>query len=76
MPLAAIEILSPTQGMRDVYVKIRAYFALHLKSCWIVNPSMKVVAVYSPSDEHIFRSQSLTIWTPARFPKSYDLDAS
>ncbi len=40
MPDLAVEILSPRQSTK-------AYFELGVKSCWIVNPGMQTVAVYS-----------------------------
>ncbi|RKZ91405.1 MAG: hypothetical protein DRR19_07285 [Candidatus Parabeggiatoa sp. nov. 1] len=40
MPLLAIEIISPTQGINEI-------FALSVKSCWLVVPAIKSVTVYS-----------------------------
>ena len=50
MPLLAIEILSPKQGMDDVLAKFQAYFALGVKSCWLVTPALEAVTVYSSLD--------------------------
>lgn len=47
MPLLAIEILSPMQGVQSLIEKVRAYFALGVQSCWIVYPYSRSVAVYS-----------------------------
>jgi Uma2 family endonuclease len=47
MPLVAIEILSPTQGNREILAKIRAYFVLGIKSCWLVDPGVKTITVYA-----------------------------
>jgi Uma2 family endonuclease len=47
MPLVAIEILSPTQGNREILANIRAYFALGIKSCWLVDPGVKTITVYT-----------------------------
>jgi len=47
MPSLAIEILSPTQGFNDIFPKFKAYFALGVKSCWLVTPALESVAVYS-----------------------------
>ncbi len=46
MPLLAIEILSPTQCVDDLLTKIQAYFALGVKSCWLVIPALTSVIVY------------------------------
>ncbi|EDN69149.1 protein containing DUF820 [Beggiatoa sp. PS] len=47
MPLLTIEILSPKQAISDILAKFKAYFALGVKSCWLIVPSLKTVAVYS-----------------------------
>ena len=47
MPLLTIEILSPKQAISDILAKFKAYFALGIKSCWLIVPSLKTVAVYS-----------------------------
>jgi Uma2 family endonuclease len=47
MPLLAIEILSPTQGMYEIKEKFKAYFALGVESCWLVAPEIEVITVYS-----------------------------
>lgn len=47
MPLLAIEILSPKQGMYDLKEKFKAYFALGIKSCWLVLPEIENITVYS-----------------------------
>jgi Uma2 family endonuclease len=47
MPDLAIEILSPRQSIGYLIRKTKAYFELGVKSCWIVNPSMQTVTVYS-----------------------------
>lgn len=56
MPLLAVEILSPTQGNKEILAKLRAYFALGIKSCWVVDPGLKIVAVYdSPNDSRVYQ---------------------
>ncbi len=47
MPLLTIEILSPKQAISDILAKFKAYFALGVKSCWLIVPPLKTVAVYS-----------------------------
>ncbi|MEM7131999.1 MAG: Uma2 family endonuclease [Chloroflexota bacterium] len=46
MPLLAIEILSPMQGVHTLQEKIKVYFALGVQSCWLVYPSVPAVTVY------------------------------
>jgi Uma2 family endonuclease len=52
MPLLAIEIISPKQGIDDILTKFDAYFALGIKSCWLVIPPMEVVDIYSQLNQH------------------------
>jgi Uma2 family endonuclease len=52
MPLLAIEVVSPQQGIEEILAKIDAYFALGIKSCWLVVPSMEVLDIYSQPDQH------------------------
>jgi len=49
MPLLAIEILSPTQGTKELKDKIHAYFDLGIKSCWLVIPDIQLISVYEKS---------------------------
>jgi Uma2 family endonuclease len=51
MPLLAVEILSPKQGLYDIVEKFRLYFALGIRSCWLVEPVLQTVTVYSTSDQ-------------------------
>lgn len=46
MPLLAIEIASPRQGIMDLKEKLEAYFYLGIKSCWLVLPELEEVTVY------------------------------
>jgi len=57
MPELVIEILSPKQGINDILLKFKAYFALGIKSCWLVIPSVKVIKTYSPKGNKIFDIQ-------------------
>ena len=47
MPLLAIEIVSPRQGLYDLINKFRVYFVLGVQSCWLVEPTINAVSVYS-----------------------------
>ncbi len=49
MPILAIEVVSPRQGIQTIVEKIQAYFALGIQSCWLVEPLTKVVRVYHPN---------------------------
>jgi len=51
MPLLVIEILSPKQGTYDILQKFKVYFALGIKSCWLVEPAIEVVTVYPSIDK-------------------------
>jgi Uma2 family endonuclease len=51
MPLLAVEILSPKQGLYEIWEKFRLYFELGIQSCWLVEPTTRVVTVYSSSQQ-------------------------
>jgi len=51
MPLLAIEIISPKQGIDDILAKFEGYFALGIKSCWLITPNYRSIAVHSRIDE-------------------------
>lgn len=44
-PLLVIEILSPTQPLDELIQKANAYLGAGVKSCWIVQPALEVIAV-------------------------------
>lgn len=46
MPLLAVEIVSPKQGLYDLIEKIKVYFALGVQSCWLIEPAINAVTVY------------------------------
>ncbi|MEZ4865709.1 MAG: Uma2 family endonuclease [Caldilineaceae bacterium] len=48
MPILAIEVVSPRQGILSIVEKLQAYFALGIQSCWLVEPITGVVRVYHP----------------------------
>jgi len=53
MPDLAIEILSPRQAINYLVRKTKAYFALGVKSCWLVIPATQTINVYSPPKQHL-----------------------
>jgi len=52
MPELAIEVLSPRQTIGELTRKIKAYFSIGVKSCWLVVPSMEAIDVYSQPNQH------------------------
>lgn len=54
-PVLVIEILSPTQGMKELTDKFKNYFKNGVQSCWLVMPLLKTVMVVdSQNKQHIF----------------------
>lgn len=47
MPLLAVEVLSPRQFTTSILNKFNAYFALGIKSCWLIDPATRTVHVYA-----------------------------
>ncbi|MEM7134713.1 MAG: Uma2 family endonuclease [Chloroflexota bacterium] len=58
MPLMVVEVLSFRQITSSLVEKFRAYFALGVQSCWLVDPVTQTVHVYSSNDQ--WRSFSMT----------------
>ena len=49
-PVTAIEILSPTQTMDGLVLKIRqGYFSSGVQSAWLVLPTIRTISVYLPN---------------------------
>ena len=46
MPKLVIEVISPRQGAHGIVRKFQAYFALGIRSCWLVDPTVAAVRVY------------------------------
>ncbi|MEZ4864681.1 MAG: Uma2 family endonuclease [Caldilineaceae bacterium] len=51
MPLLAIEIVSPRQGLYELIGKFRVYFLLGVQSCWLIEPAINTVTVYAAIDQ-------------------------
>jgi Uma2 family endonuclease len=57
MPELAIEVLSPSQSINELLRKFDAFFALGIKSCWLVIPSLEIVKVFSQDSHKTFDIQ-------------------
>ena len=56
-PLGVVEILSPTQTLTDLMVKMHQYFAHGVKSVWIGLPPLENIYVFSSATEYeIYRN--------------------
>jgi Uma2 family endonuclease len=54
-PLLVIEILSPKQYMSDLVEKMEIYFAAGVQSGWLVQPTLKSIAVFTPDMQpHVY----------------------
>jgi Uma2 family endonuclease len=53
-PLATIEIQSASQSLDEMVNKSLIYFEFGVKSCWIVQPRIKAIIVFSSPDEYKF----------------------
>ena len=47
-PIAAIEIMSPSQSVEDIIPKIETYFRFGIKSVWLVQPPLQQIAIFTP----------------------------
>ena len=65
LPLTTIEILSGNQSPNELVARAHAYFAAGVKSCWIVSPKMRNVAVYSAPGASKLYQHGQTLTDPA-----------
>jgi Uma2 family endonuclease len=47
-PLLAVEIVSPSQSTQDVVDRITDMLDAGVQSCWLVQPAMQTVTIYTP----------------------------
>jgi len=52
MPLAVVEILSPTQQLGDLIAKSYLYFDAGIKSYWLVLPDLTTIYIFSAPHEY------------------------
>jgi Uma2 family endonuclease len=64
MPITAIEIVSPTQSNDEIILKFERYFFAGVQSCWLVQPSMKAISVYSGIGNYEFFNNKMTLTDP------------
>lgn len=50
MPLLCVEIISPSQSSVETLRKFKVYLELGVKSCWFVDPAIKVMQIYHLRD--------------------------
>ena len=50
-PLLAVEIASPTQGVQELVDKIRRLLEAGVRSCWLVQPMLQAITVFSGTME-------------------------
>ncbi len=58
-PILVIEILSPTQGMKELTEKFENYLKNGVKSCWLVMPLLKSTMVMNGESEQSIFSNGL-----------------
>ncbi len=63
-PLLAVEIVSPTQSTQDVVDKINDMLDAGVESCWLVQPAMETVTIYT-ADAKPHTVSSGTVEDPA-----------
>jgi Uma2 family endonuclease len=47
MPLLAVEVQSPSQGIQELIDKIEIYLNAGIQSCWLVTPATRSIAVFN-----------------------------
>lgn len=61
MPIAILEIISASQSIDNILSKFERYFNAGVKSCWLVLPSLKAIAVYSTIGQYQFFTDNTTL---------------
>jgi len=51
LPLLAVEIQSPSQSTYELAEKIERYLEAGVQSAWLVEPVLKLIAIYTPDAE-------------------------
>ncbi len=46
-PVTAVEIVSPSQTSAEMIKKVHAYLAHGVKTCWLVDPSLRQIIIYN-----------------------------
>jgi Uma2 family endonuclease len=60
-PLTTVEILSPSQAIDTFQTKFAAYFAAGVKSCWLVQPFVETIFIFTPDGKiAVFHEGTLT----------------
>lgn len=60
VPLCVVEIISPSQALDEMITKIHQYFALGVRSAWLVLPTLKNIYVYTaPQTYEIYRDTQI-----------------
>jgi Uma2 family endonuclease len=53
VPLLTIEILSPRPSMHDLIEKVDIYLDNGVQACWVVQPTLKSIAVFTRNEEPV-----------------------
>lgn len=61
MPITVIEIVSPTQSNDEILAKFERYFFAGVKSCWLVQPSLQAINVYSQIGKYQYFNSEMTL---------------
>ncbi|MBC8152049.1 MAG: Uma2 family endonuclease [Bacteroidetes bacterium] len=64
MPITAIEIVSSSQSDYEIVRKINRYFQAGVKSCWLVNPPLQAISVYSEIGKYTFFNTDMILTDP------------
>ena len=60
IPLAVVEILSPTQNLTELLVKAHAYFDNGVQSYWLVLPALRSIYVFSsPTESEVYTHKDI-----------------
>lgn len=64
VPLAVVEIISPSQSLNDLTDKARQYFEHGVQSCWLVLLPLTTICVFSSVDDYSYFRAHETLEDP------------
>lgn len=67
-PVLAIEILSPSDRLSDVVVKVDVYLDAGVERVWIVDPHFKTITVHRATDPPVLFNIAQTLTDDTRLP--------
>ena len=60
-PLTVVEIFSPSQSPQDVMALVDEYFSFGVKTCWLVTPYLRNIAIFCADGQEVQFSKGIAL---------------